>query len=268
MHYAWVMAAVTFIILLGASGFRSAPSVLIVPLQEEFGWSRATISIAISINLILFGFMGPFAAAMMERFGIRTVVTGALLVIAAGAALTTQMSAPWQLYLLWGVTVGLGTGSMATVLAATVATRWFVKRRGTGGRRTRRRQRNGAARLPAALRVACDQLWLAHGFDHRHDRHAIGHSDRAYFPARPSRQCGLAALRRGFARRSSRTARQPGSNRAQCLLGCLAFTHVLAAGRHLFHLRRHHQWPDRHPPDSGRHGPRHDRKSRPPTCWR
>src|SRR5829696_5410008 len=103
-HYAWVMAAVTFVILLGASGFRSAPGVLIVPLQEEFGWSRATISIAISINLLLFGFMGPFAAAMMERFGIRTVVIGALLVIATGAALTTQMSAPWQLYLLWGVT--------------------------------------------------------------------------------------------------------------------------------------------------------------------
>ncbi len=129
-HYAWVMAAVTFIILLGASGFRSAPSVLIVPLQNEFGWSRATISIAISINLLLFGFMGPFAAALMERFGIRTVVVGALLIIALGAALTTQMSAPWQLYLLWGVTVGLGTGSMATVLAATVASRWFVKRRG------------------------------------------------------------------------------------------------------------------------------------------
>ena len=129
-HYAWVMAAVTFIILLGASGFRSAPSVLIVPLQDEFGWSRATISIAVSINLLLFGFMGPFAAAMMERFGIRTVVIGALLFIATGAALTTQMTAPWQLYVLWGVTVGLGTGSMATVLAATVATRWFVKRRG------------------------------------------------------------------------------------------------------------------------------------------
>ena len=84
LHYAWIMAAVTFIILLGASGFRSAPGVLIVPLQDDFGWSRATISIAISINLLLFGFMGPFAAALMERFGIRTVVTSALVVIAAG----------------------------------------------------------------------------------------------------------------------------------------------------------------------------------------
>ncbi len=130
LHYAWIMAAATFVILLGASGFRSAPGVLIVPLQEAFGWNRATISIAISINLLLYGFMGPFAAALMERFGIRRVVTGALSMIAVGAALTTQMAHPWQLYLLWGVTVGLGTGAMATVLAAMVANRWFVARRG------------------------------------------------------------------------------------------------------------------------------------------
>lgn len=130
LHYAWIMAAVTFIILLGASGFRSAPGVLIVPLQDDFGWSRATISIAISINLLLYGFMGPFAAALMDRFGIRTVVTAALITIAVGALLTTLMTQPWQLYLLWGVTVGLGTGAMATVLAATVASRWFVARRG------------------------------------------------------------------------------------------------------------------------------------------
>jgi MFS family permease len=124
------MAAMTFVVLIGASGFRSAPGVLIVPLQETFGWSRATISLAVSINLILFGFMGPFAAAMMDRFGIRRVLTGALVTISAGAFLTIFMTQPWQLYLLWGVAVGLGTGSMATVLAATVANRWFVARRG------------------------------------------------------------------------------------------------------------------------------------------
>lgn len=130
IHYAWVMMAVTFVTLLGASGFRSTPGVLIVPLQDEFGWSRATISLAVSINLILFGFMGPFAAAMIERWGMRRVIAGALITISAGAALTARMNAPWQLYLLWGVVVGLGTGSMATVLAATVANRWFFARRG------------------------------------------------------------------------------------------------------------------------------------------
>jgi sugar phosphate permease len=130
IHYAWIVFAVTFITLLAASGTRSTPAILMVPLEGEFGWSRATISLAVSINLVLFGFVGPFAAAMMDRWGIRPVVAGALLLVAAGAALTTLMTLPWQLYLLWGIVVGLGTGTMATVFAATVANRWFVKRRG------------------------------------------------------------------------------------------------------------------------------------------
>ena len=130
VHYAWVVAAVTFIALMGAAGFRATPSVLIVPLQHEFGWNRAVISVAVSINLILFGLTGPFAAALMDRFGLRVVTVGALVTVSAGALLTTVMNAPWQLYLLWGVVVGLGTGCMASVLAATVAGRWFVQRRG------------------------------------------------------------------------------------------------------------------------------------------
>src|SRR5258707_2312459 len=130
IHYAWVIAAVTFITLMGAAGFRATPSVLIVPLQHEFGWNRAVISVAVSINLILFGLTGPFAAALMDRFGLRAVPVGALITVAPGGLLTTLMNSPWQLYLLWGVVVGLGTGSMASVLAATVASRWFVQRRG------------------------------------------------------------------------------------------------------------------------------------------
>src|SRR5712692_4760330 len=130
IHYAWVIAAVTFIALMGAAGFRSAPGVLIVPLQHEFGWNRAVISVAVSINLILFGLTGPFAAALMDRFGLRVVTVGALITVACGAPLTTLMTSPWELYLLWGVVVGLGTGCMASVLAATVAGRWFVHRRG------------------------------------------------------------------------------------------------------------------------------------------
>ena len=130
VHYAWVVAAVTFIALMGAAGFRATPSVLIVPLQNEFGWNRAVISGAVSVNLVLFGLTGPFAAALMDRFGLRIVTVGALLTVATGALLTTVMTSPWQLYLLWGVVVGLGTGCMASVLAATVAGRWFVERRG------------------------------------------------------------------------------------------------------------------------------------------
>jgi sugar phosphate permease len=130
IHYAWVIAAVTFVALMGAAGFRATPGVLIVPLQNEFGWNRAVISVAVSINLILFGLTGPFAAALMDRFGLRVITVGALITVSSGALLTTVMNSPWQLYLLWGVVVGLGTGCMASVLAATIAARWFVKRRG------------------------------------------------------------------------------------------------------------------------------------------
>ena len=130
LHYGWIVAATTFLTLLCAAGVRATPSILIVPLEEAFGWSRATISAAISINLLLYGLMGPFAAALMERFGIRRVVVVSLSIICLGVALTTQMKHPWQLVLSWGVLVGLGTGTTATVLGATVVNRWFHERRG------------------------------------------------------------------------------------------------------------------------------------------
>jgi len=130
LHYGWIVAGVTFVTLLAAAGTRATPGVLIVPLQQEFGWNRAEISGAVSVNLVLFGLIGPFAAAFMARFGIRRVVVGALLTIATGVALTTAMTSLWQLYLLWGVVVGVGAGCMASVLAAVVANRWFVARRG------------------------------------------------------------------------------------------------------------------------------------------
>lgn len=130
LHYAWIVAAVTFITLLGAAGFRSTPGVLMVPLHQEFGWSTATISIAVAVNLLLYGFSGPFAAALVDKLGLRWVVSGALISVALGAALTTLMRASWQLVALWGGVVGIGTGCMASVLAATVATRWFVRQRG------------------------------------------------------------------------------------------------------------------------------------------
>jgi sugar phosphate permease len=130
VHRGWLVAGVAFVALVGAAGFRATPGVLIVPLQDEFGWSRATISAAVSVNLLLYGLTAPFAAALMDRFGIRRVVTCALLLVAAGSGLTVFMSSPWQLVLFWGVLVGLGTGSMALVFAAAVASRWFVKHRG------------------------------------------------------------------------------------------------------------------------------------------
>ncbi|MCW2811618.1 MAG: transporter [Friedmanniella sp.] len=130
LHPAWWVAAVAFVALLGAAGFRSAPGVLMVPLEQEFGWSRSLMSAAVSLNLVLFGLMAPFAAALMDRFGIRRVVALALLLVAAGSGLTVFVQYGWQLMLTWGLLVGVGTGSMAMVFAATVANRWFVARRG------------------------------------------------------------------------------------------------------------------------------------------
>ncbi|MBP2474085.1 putative MFS family arabinose efflux permease [Crossiella equi] len=130
LHRAWVVAAVAFVALVGAAGFRATPSVLITPLQAEFGWPLGTISLAVSVNLLLFGLTAPFAAALMERFGMRRVVTAALLLVAAGSGLTVFMTASWQLVLLWGVLVGIGTGSMALAFVATVTGRWFVRHRG------------------------------------------------------------------------------------------------------------------------------------------
>src|SRR3982750_198270 len=129
-HYAWVIVLVTFVTLITTAGFRATPGVLIVPLQEEFGWSRGTISIAVSIGLLLFGLTAPFSAALMDRFGVRRVMLFALATVAGGASLTTVMNAPWQLDLLWGVVVGGATGAVSVPLAATVANRWFESRRG------------------------------------------------------------------------------------------------------------------------------------------
>ena len=130
IHPAWIVAAITFGTLFASAGFRSAPSVLILPLEEEFGWRRDVISAAIAINVLLFGLTAPFAAALMDRFTIRKVVMSALSVISLGALLTIWMNQSWHLLLLWGVVVGIGTGSMALVFAASIANRWFVKKRG------------------------------------------------------------------------------------------------------------------------------------------
>lgn len=130
LHYAWVVAGVTFLTLLVAAGLRATPGVLIVPLETEFGWSRTTISFAIGVNIFLYGLIGPFAAAVMDRFGLRRTVLAALAFISVGVALTPLMTRPWQLVALWGFVVGIGSGTTALVLGAIVVARWFGARRG------------------------------------------------------------------------------------------------------------------------------------------
>jgi predicted MFS family arabinose efflux permease len=126
----WMIAAIGFVALVAAAGFRATPGALVEPLQRQFGWSRGTIGFAMSVNLALYGVTAPFATALTERFGVRKVTAGAMALIALGSGLTVFMTASWQLVLLWGVLVGLGAGSISLGFVATLGTRWFVKRQG------------------------------------------------------------------------------------------------------------------------------------------
>lgn len=130
IHYGWVVVGVTFLVMLVSAGAASAPGVLLIPLQREFGWTAAEVSSSIGLRLALFGLMAPFAAALMNRFGVRAIVLTSLGLITLGMGLSVLMREVWQLVLLWGVVVGMGAGMTALVLAATVATRWFERRRG------------------------------------------------------------------------------------------------------------------------------------------
>ena len=130
IHYGWAVVAVTFLTMLVTAGAVGAPGVLILPLQKEFGWDTGTIGSALAVRLALFGLMGPFAAALMNRYGPRRIVLLALALIAGGLLASLRMHEVWQLVLLWGVVVGVGTGLTALVLGATVATRWFSRSRG------------------------------------------------------------------------------------------------------------------------------------------
>jgi predicted MFS family arabinose efflux permease len=125
-----VVVGVIFLVLLCSAGIRATPSVMILPLEQEFGWNRSTISVVISVNIALYGLIGPFSAAAMQRFGIRRVVLGALVLLASGTALSTLMHMPWHMLLSWGLLVGAGTGVAANTLGATIVSRWFETRRG------------------------------------------------------------------------------------------------------------------------------------------
>ncbi len=130
IHYAWVVVVLTFLTMLVTAGAMGLPGALMLPLNSEFHWSIADISSALALRIALFGLMAPFSAAFMNRFGLRAVITTAVVLIAGALLLATTMTAYWQLLVLWGIVVGVGTGLTAMVLGATVANRWFVKRRG------------------------------------------------------------------------------------------------------------------------------------------
>ena len=267
LHWAWVVAAVSFVAILGAAGFRSVPGVFMHPLHEEFGWSHGVIGLAMSVNMTLFGLTAPFAAALMDRFGVRPVLATALVLISAGSALSVTMTTSWQLVLLWGVLVGTGTGAISMGFVATIATRWFEARRGlVTGVLTAASATGQLIFLPVIARVTEGHGWRlaslivagaalgggAAGAD-IHAKLAAGQGIRTlrrptWGRNRPGQAAGQQL--RGRVRRSG--AGRPGAG-------------VLAAGRQLRDLRDDHQRTDRHPFHSGRQRPRHadDGRGRP-----
>ena len=130
LHRAWTVAGATFLTLICAAAFRSTTSVLFMPIEMEYGWTRSITSGAVGFNLLVYGISAPMAAVFMAKYGAKRVALVALALIALGTGLTVFMTAPWQLYLYWGIFVGIGTGCLALVFGAAVANQWFTKRRG------------------------------------------------------------------------------------------------------------------------------------------
>jgi sugar phosphate permease len=159
-HYAWTILGVTFVCLLISAATRATPSILIVPLEAEFGWSRTTISMAISLNILLYGLIGPFAAGFINRYGPRRVMTSAAILLGLGTLATITIKHPWQLFALWGVLVGVGTGIIALVLGATVVQRWFYAHRGLAlGMLTASAATGQLVFLPFLAKLVVDHGW-------------------------------------------------------------------------------------------------------------
>ncbi|WP_426421289.1 MFS transporter [Bradyrhizobium genosp. A] len=129
-NYAFVVVAVIFLALLASAGLRATPGVLMLPLQKAFGWDVGVISSSAAVGIFLYGLAGPFAAAVMQRFGIRRTVLGALALMSVSTAMSYFMTAPWQLFMSWGLLSGIGSGAVANVLGATIVNRWFTTNRG------------------------------------------------------------------------------------------------------------------------------------------
>ena len=130
VHYAWIVLAVMFSATLAGVGVRAAPGVMIIPLERAFGWNVATISGAVSLNIILMGATGPFLTGLIDVVGLKRTIIGCMIVLVAGTALSNFMTSPWQLFLTWGLMVGIGSGASAVGMAAAVANRWFARRNG------------------------------------------------------------------------------------------------------------------------------------------
>ncbi len=221
IHYGWVMAGLTFLVMLSTAATMGSPGVFIEPLHAEFGWETGAISGPLGLRFALYGLIAPFAAALIMRYGVRAVVTTSALLIVVGLAASTQMTALWQLWATWGVLLGLAAGMTAMVLGATVASRWFTARRGlVVGMLTAANATGQLIMLPIAASIATSHGWryalipavsllglslvlvLLFGADHPGNLNMAPYGETAVVPPPPRSAAGavrtsLAALAEG-----------------------------------------------------------------------
>ena len=249
MHYAWIVLAVMFSATLAGVGVRAAPGVMIVPLQRAFGWDVATVSGAISLNIILLGATGPFLTGLIEVIGLKRTILACMAMLIAGTGLSNLMTAPWQMFLTWGLMVGIGSGAGAMGMAAAIANRWFAKRNGLAMGLLTAANAAGQLIFLAATRDARAALWVAGGV-------CRGDAGRARDGAgRRDTSSGMAGeywswpLWRGCLPESDNASGQPVRGGHDGAVPGLAFVRFLAAGAEFCHLRPLDQRIDQHAPD-------------------
>lgn len=130
IHYSWVILIVTFLSVIVAAVTNTMSGVMMIPFEKEFGWDRASISGAFAICITLVGFSGPIIAGLYQKFTVKKIVIAGMGTLLLAIFLTTFMKQIWQLYLIWGIVIGLSAGVFLTILNAYVATTWFEKKRG------------------------------------------------------------------------------------------------------------------------------------------
>jgi MFS family permease len=246
LYYGWIVAGATFLVMLATAGAMGAAGVILQPLEKEFGWSTAQISVALAVRLALFGLIAPFAAAFINRFGVRAVVVSAVAMIVAGMVASTAMKEVWELVALWGVIVGIGTGLVALVLSATVATRWFAERRGlVVGMLTASNATGQLIFLPLVAKLTQDYGWrVALGLvvaiaPRRGPRRALD----AARPAGGRRACSVRRARRPAGAEAGSAAHRDDGVAAQRALRGPREPHLLGAVRDLLRLRALDQRP-------------------------
>jgi MFS family permease len=127
--YGWYILAGSFLILVIDGGARFSFGVLIKPLVSEFSWERGAITLAYSLNMLVFGLCQPFAGKLLDRFGPKVLFSISALTASTGLILTSQISTTRELYLYYGVVTAVGLSGISITVVSSTLSRWFISLR-------------------------------------------------------------------------------------------------------------------------------------------